>query len=292
MSKFKIDKSSFHLDTTLNCGQLFRWKKLGNWWYGIVESSVFKVRQNSEGLEFEGVNRERVQEYFRLDDNLNEITKKINRDTLTQKAIQTFPGLRIVRQPPWECLISFMCSTIKNIPAIKEMIFKLSARFGEELSLQGITFYTFPNTSTLANATLRELRECKLGFRAKRVLDTAKLISQHKIDLESLKNVDYFQAKKALMEFPGVGNKVADCTLLFSLEQLEAFPIDVWMKRVISKFYSSHFDKGFVKALSESRSITNKEYNKMSSFARNYFGEYAGYAQEYLFHYIRNCESI
>lgn len=288
MPKLKIDKNSFNLDATLNCGQLFRWKKLGDWWYGIVDSEAFKVRQNNKDIEFEGVNTDHIKNYFRLDDNLTEIAEKINKDTLTQNALQMFPGLRIVRQSPWECLISFICSTIKNIPAIKDMIVKLSTKFGEEIYFQGFTFYTFPNPSALANATLKELRECRLGFRAKRVLDTAKIIHQHKTNFESLKKLNYIQSKKALMEFPGVGNKVADCVLLFSLDQLKAFPIDVWMKRVIRKYYSSYFDKRFIEALSKGHSITSKEYNSMGSFAHDYFGEYAGYAQEYLFHYIRN----
>jgi N-glycosylase/DNA lyase len=288
MPNLKIDKNSFSLDSTLNCGQLFRWKKHDDWWYGIVDSEIFKVRQNNEDLEFEGVNRERIKHYFRLDDNLTEITQKINKDAFTQDALQKFPGLRIVRQSPWECLISFICSTIKNIPAIKDMIGNLSAKFGKEIYFQGITFYAFPNPSALANATVKELRECRLGFRAERVIATAKIIHKQKTDFESLKKLNYIQSKKTLMELPGVGNKVADCVLLFSLDHLEAFPIDVWMKRVIQKYYSSHFDKKFIKADTNDHSITNKKYNAMSSFARNYFGEYAGYAQEYLFHYIRN----
>ena len=294
MPELRLDNAStpFNLETTLRCGQLFRWKKINDWWFGIVEDRVFKIRQISETLEFEGVNNEFVQSYFRLDDNLPKITSEISRDSLIKKTIKTFSGLRIVRQSPWECLISFICATYKNIPAIKEMIFELSRRFGDELIFEGSSFYTFPKPKVLANATMEELRECKLGFRAKRVLETANLVYRNHFVLDSLKNADYPHARSKLMTLSGVGHKVADCILLFSLEKLEAFPVDIWMKRAICRYYSSYFDSWFIEKLSERKSISRKEYLKIGSFARNYFGEYAGYAQEYLYHFVRTCESM
>lgn len=294
MPTLRLDSDSipFNMETTLKCGQLFRWKKANDWWFGVTESKVLKVRQTSETLQFEGGNNEFVKNYFRLDDNLPRITSEINRDSLMKKATRAFPGLRIVRQQPWECLISFICATYKNMPAIKEMIFKLSRKFGAELIYKGSKFYAFPEPKALATTTVDELRECKLGFRAKRVLKTANLVYTNQIDLDSLKNTDYAQARSMLMALPGVGNKVADCVLLFSLGKLEAFPIDVWMKRAICKYYSNHFSNMFTDKLSQGSSISAKEYSKISSFAQSYFGRYAGYAQEYLFHFIRTRGSL
>lgn len=294
MPKLRLDNDStpFNLEATLRCGQLFRWKKVNDWWFGVTDSKVLKVRQTSEALQFEGFNNEFVKSYFRLDDNLPRITSEISRDSLMKKATQAFLGLRIVRQSPWECLISFICATYKNIPAIEEMIFGLSRKFGAELVFNGDKFYAFPEPEALATATVGELRECKLGFRAKRVLKTANLVYRNQIDLDSLKNTDYAQARSTLMELPGVGNKVADCVLLFSLGKLEAFPVDVWMKRAICSYYSNHFGNMFISKLPQGNSISAKEYNRVGSFARSYFGRYAGYAQEYLFHFIRTRGSF
>ncbi|MCK4884476.1 DNA repair protein, partial [Candidatus Bathyarchaeota archaeon] len=124
-------------------------------------------------------------------------------------------------------------------------------------------------------------------FRAERVLETAKIIDSGKFALEALKRLDYGKARRELLVLPGVGQKVADCVLLFSLEKLEAFPIDVWMKRAATNLYASHFYSSFIKRVSSKTSITPKEYGTISSFGREYFGRYAGYAQEYLFHLLR-----
>jgi N-glycosylase/DNA lyase len=287
--KLKLNQrlTPFSLKNTLQCGQLFRWEKRGGWWYGIVERKAFKVRQKGGVLEFEGVDCEFVRSYFRLDDNLPQIISAINRDHLTKQAIQAFFGLRIARQTPWECLISYICATYKNIPAIKNMIFELSKRFGEKIVFENCDFYTFPEPATIANATLNELRKCKLGFRAKRVRETAKMVDSNKVDFETLKKIDYETAKSKLLQLPGVGNKVADCVLLFSLEKLEAFPVDVWMKRIVQEYYTDYFDASFVKRIS-AKSLSSKDYNRINSFARDYFGKYAGYAQEYLFHFVRS----
>ena len=167
----------------------------------------------------------------------------------------------------------------------------MSQHFGTKLNFEGYTFYTFPKPTDLARLDKKELRKCGLGFRDRRVLETAKLVDMGEFNPESLSRMDYFEAKKTLIELPGVGSKVADCVLLFSLEKLEAFPIDVWMKKVACNFYKKHFDDMFIKRISKKGSPNPKEYEILSSFGRKYFGEYAGYAQEYLFHLIRNKSS-
>jgi N-glycosylase/DNA lyase len=277
----------FDLDFSLCCGQVFRWKKIGSWWYGFVGKDAVKIRQCGNELEFENVDKDFVRVYFGLNDNLEEISQCIARDEFIQRALRRFEGLRIVRQVPWECLISFICATYKSIAAIELMLKKLSIKYGEKQVYDGYDFYAFPTVEELANASQNGLGECGLGYRAKYVKATAQKIHDEKINLEDLKNLPYVEARKKLLEFSGVGLKVADCVLLFSLRKLEAFPVDVWVKRVVLNHYVDHLPEPFVKKLQSHSSLTNSEYLKISDFARRYFGAYAGYAQEYLYHYER-----
>ena len=287
--EIRLDRSTvpFSLEHTLRCGQLFRWEKLGDWWYGVVEDKVVKARQIADKLIFqtfpEKTNAEFIENYFRLDDDLPAILSQINKDEHVRRAIERCHGLRISRQEPWECLISYICATYKNIPAIKNMILNLSKRFGKKTTFNGHDFYAFPKPSDLAHASLEEIRSCKLGFRAERVLETSKILDREEFNLEDLRKMDYAKAKQKLLSLPGVGQKVADCVLLFSLDKLEAFPVDIWIKRAVLEFYQSYFERSFVKRVSGKSSITPSEYKTISSFGREYFGKYAGYAQEYLF---------
>jgi N-glycosylase/DNA lyase len=289
--KLNRSKVPFSLEHTLNCGQLFRWEKLDDWWYGVAADRVIKIKQSGERLIFqvfpETPNQRFIENYLRLDDNLPAILSEISKDEHMRKAIRLFCGLRISRQEPWECLISYICATYKSIPAIKKMINNISQRFGKKLTFDGYDFYTFPKPTDLAQTSPKDLHSCGLGFRAERVLETAKILDQQEFFLESLKSMDYWKARRELLSLPGVGPKVADCVLLFSLEKLEAFPIDVWMKRAATNLYANHFDSSFIKKVSSKSSITSKEYGTISSFGREYFGRYAGYAQEYLFHLLR-----
>ncbi len=277
----------FSLEHTLGCGQLFRWKKLDGWWYGVVREGVVKIRQIADKLIVqtfpEKKTTEFVKNYFRLDDNLLSILSHIGKDEHIKKAIQRCYGLRISQQEPWECLISYICATFKSIPVIKNMILNLSKRFGKRIAFDGHDFYTFPKPSDLSQANLEELRSCKLGFRAERVLETSKILDREEFNLENLKKTGYEEAREELLSLPGVGQKVADCVLLFSLDKLEAFPVDIWIKRAILEFYPSYFEHSFVERVSRKSAITPKEYETISSFGRRYFGKYAGYAQEYLF---------
>ncbi len=278
---------AFDLDFSLCCGQVFRWKKMGGWWYGVVGDSVIKIRQCGAELEFEGASEDFVRQYFGLSDDLDEIRSCIAKDDYICTALGKFEGLRIVRQVPWECLVSFICATFKSIAAIELMLKKISAKYGEKRVFDGLDFYTFPSAERLAHASEAGLRECGLGYRAKYLQATAKKITADGIDLEGLKTQPYLEARKKLLEFQGVGLKVADCVLLFSLEKSEAFPVDVWVKRVILNHYADQFPVELVKKMQSHDSLTNGEYLKIGDFARSYFGRYAGYAQEYLYHYER-----
>jgi N-glycosylase/DNA lyase len=276
----------FDLNVTLCCGQAFRWNRQGEWWYGIVEEKAFKIRQIEDFLEFEGANVEFVKNYFGLHDYLPKILSQISRDEHIKVAVKNFKGLRILRQDPWECLISYICATYKNVPAIRRMLLNLSEKFGDKVYYDGYDFYTFPTSERLAEAPEKELAKCSLGYRAKYVSETAKMAFKNDFEIERLRKMPYKKARDELLNFSGVGLKVADCVSLFSLGKLEAFPVDVWIKRALLKYYASHFPSEFIGKIS-GKSLTNSEYEKLSLFGREYFGKYAGYAQEYLYHYER-----
>jgi N-glycosylase/DNA lyase len=277
----------FNLDFTLCCGQSFRWNKQGRWWYGVVKGKVFKICQTGNEIRFENVSRDFIKDYFGLHDDLPKIFSQITPDEHIAKAIEKFKGLRILHQDPWECLISYICATYKSIPAIKRMLLKLSRKFGNKTRFDGYSFYTFPTSARLATSSIKELEDCGLGYRAKYVSETAKAIHESDFELKSLKRVKYEKARQELLHFSGVGLKVADCVLLFSLEKLEAFPVDIWIKRAITRHYANHFKSEFIRKTSCEKSLARSAYEKLSAFGQKYFGEYAGYAQEYLYHYER-----
>ena len=283
----KLDGVPFNLDVTLCCGQVFRWEKKGDWWYGVASGKAFKVCQVDAELEFANVDEKFIKNYFGLDDDLQKIRDDVGKDAHIRKVLQEFWGLRLVRQDPWECLVSYVCATYKSIAAIENMLLKLSQKFGERIRLDGCDFYGFPAAKKLANATEKDLIECGLGYRDRYLLETSKKIVDEDFDVGSLRKMPYQQAKKKLVSFPGIGLKAADCILLFSLEKNEAFPVDVWVKRAILKHYAVQFPNAFVEKIASHESLSNAEYEKLNEFGRNYFGEYAGYAQQYLYHYER-----
>jgi len=286
--KIRLNPSCpFNLNATLCCGQAFRWNKQGEWWYGIVRENAFKIRQIGNDLEFENVEMDFVKSYFGLYDDFPKILLQISEDKHIKRAVETFKGLRILRQDPWECLISYICATYKNISAIKQMLSNLCKKFGDRIYFDGYDSYTFPTPERLAKATTEELAKCGLGYRAKYISKTAKMVYENRYEFEGLRKIAYEKAKEELLNFPGVGLKVADCVLLFSLGKLQAFPVDVWIKRVILKYYASYFPNEFIRKISGKKLLTSSEYKKLNLFGQRYFGDYAGYAQEYLYHYER-----
>ena len=169
------------------------------------------------------------------------------------------------------------------------MIHNLSRRFGARVTMEGRPFHAFPRPEDLAEADPRELRKCGLGFRAEYISEISRLVAEGEFDPEGLRGVGYEEARRRLTSLPGVGPKVADCVLLFSLDRLEAFPVDVWVRRIVLESYPDHFEQPFIHKVLNRKSITPGEYQKIGSFARRNFGRYAGYAQEYLYHYKRSC---
>lgn len=271
---------------TLCCGQVFRWSKIGDWWFGVAKDKAFKIRQTDKHLEYVNVDSEFVRRYFSLRDDLQKIKESINKDPYICGALEELWGLRLIQQDPWECLASYICATYKGIPAIKSMLNKLSQAHGEKTVFEGYEFYTFPTVEAVAAAPLDSLAACGLGYRAPYLKTTANQIVEQQFNLEELRQLSYAEAKKILCGFAGVGPKVADCVLLFSLGKYEAFPVDVWIKRVVLRRYSRLLPKELTQKLQNGK-LGSSEYSKISEACRTYFGEYAGYAQEYLYHYER-----
>ena len=266
--KLRLDQP-FSLDHTLSCGQVFRWEKDGGWWYGVVDGKVLRVRQNGRKISWQGVDEAMIRHYFQLDLDLPEILASIDRDPLVHAAVAACNGLRIVAQPPWECLASYICATYTNIPVIKKRISLFSARYGEEIPFRGKTYYSFPTPETLAEAGECELRECRMGYRAPYLCRTAGVIAGDPGWEQRIYALPYLEARKDLLRLKGVGKKVADCVLLFAFQKYEAFPVDVWIRKILQGRYAE---------TGESR-----KDEEIATFGRERFGPYAGYAQEYLF---------
>ena len=259
----------FNLDLSVSCGQSFRWRKIGEFWYAPVGEAVWKVKQEGDVLLYDGASEADLIRYFGLDVPLDDILADVDRDDLIHSAVSSCRGLRLHRQPTFECLISYICATCANIPGIQMRIENLAKTYGHPLEMDGMTFYTFPNPKDLACESPENIRLCKVGYRDKYICGASAYAAENPNWADEIFSMDYKEAKRKLMSLPGVGPKVADCVLLFAFEKYEAVPIDVWMERIFRTRYI-----GSEKKLS---------YEKAAGYAREHFGKYAGYAQEYLF---------
>jgi N-glycosylase/DNA lyase len=295
----------FDLGHTLDSGQAFRWGQRGEWWYGVLPNGPIKVRQEEASLICvsgdEHLESHSVRLYFRLDDDLERVYSKIMKDPQITEAIQRYYGLRLIQQDVWECLVSFVIATNTNIPRIKLMISNICERFGEKVTFEGDQYALFPRPEALAGASREELASCGLGYRARFVKSVAEKVSTGNVSLDELKLLDYERAKEVLTErllgektLLGIGRKAADCILLFSCGKDSAFPIDVWMAKVLAKYYPKLFDRDIAKRLashvSKETRLSGAAYESVSASMRDYFGEYAGYAQQYLFHDARKSK--
>src|SRR5437899_3691414 len=266
--------SKINLDFTINSGQVFLWDKKGDKWTGVNGKDILIATQEPFGLTSSST---KVSNFFREDDDLEKILTNISRDSLVRRTVRRFKGLRLMRQDPFQCYISFICSSNSSIRNIKLMLQNLCKKFGNRIEFNTRDFFTFPEVTTLANASIKELLSCGLGFRAKYVRHAAEAVDSGKIDFHLLRKIDYKSALESLKTVYGIGNKVADCILLFSLDKLESFPIDRWTQRILLKYYSKVFHDITEKFLTE------KKYKKINKKLFKYFGPYAGYAQQFLF---------
>ena len=272
------------LTSTLESGQVFRWTREdgegesgASWHRGAIFNNIVRMRQTPKGIEFvsepddESTLAPLVRDFLRLDDDLDDIYGHIGKDDRIRSAIARYRGLRILRQDPWECLVSFICSANSNIPRINVNARDLSSSFGDPVKAGRDVAHSFPGPKALAEAGEQRMRTLGLGFHAKYVAATAQVVADGGLDLFSLRETPYQQALETLTALPGVGDKIANCVLLFSLDKLEAFPVDVWINRALGEWYVD----------STGNAIATKD---MRPWAQDYFGAYAGYANQYLFH--------
>ena len=253
------------LPMTLDCGQAFRWSSDdGKLWKGIAYNKYLELYIDNDTLILLNTTEDDFnkiwKKYFDLERNYQEIIDTISENEILKNASSYGSGIRLLNQEPWETLCSFIISQNNNIPRIKGLIDRLCTNFGENQN--GV--YTFPSAHTIAKLSLEDLSVLKCGFRAKYILDAAKKVSSGEIDLEALKSMDIDSARAQLMKIKGVGPKVADCTLLFALEHIEAFPKDVWIKRAMEKLFGGQLPECAV--------------------------PYAGIVQEYIFYYARTTK--
>lgn len=268
-----IDVLDFDLAMTLDSGQVFHWEKHDDGFVGTIGEAPVYVEQRGEKLLFSGGDRQLIAGYFALDHPLDEICESFPRDP-TMNAARTFcRGLRIIRQPLWECLATFITSSMKQVAHIRQISGKLRQRYGEKRKLFALQVHIFPTAQRIAQTSEGKLRACALGYRAKNSLATARLVSSGLADLEAWRSLPDDELRARLCELPGVGTKVANCVMLFAYERLRAFPIDVWVERVLKEKYFAGKRKPTAR--------------KLRDFAGNYFGAHGGYAQQYLFHHAR-----
>ena len=270
------------LDITINSGQVFLWDKIDGVWYGVNGSKILKIIQDP----FKIISsRKNTSDFFRQEENVEKILQSIKKDKLVRDAVIRFPGLRLLRQDPFQCYISFICSSNASIQNIKQMLKKITEKFGKRVMFDGHEFHTFPVAKKLANSSIVELLSCGLGFRAKYVKKASQDVLSGKINFNYLKKADYKTAKEMLLDVYGIGDKIADCILLFSLEKIEAFPIDRWTLRILRKYYSDVFDESI------SKSITKKKYEIIHEKIVRHFGPFAGYSQQFLFKMERDLNN-
>jgi N-glycosylase/DNA lyase len=266
----------FDLDATLSCGQVFRWdRRHDGWWYGVVGDRVIRIRQDGRRLTYTGAPAPFIRHYFALDLDLNAILSSIDRDPFLHTCIRKHRGLRLVRQPPWECTLSYICATNSNIPTIRRRIAAIAQKYGRAVERGGVTWYTFPGPASIAGKGHDALAECRLGYRQPYVLGTSCSITDVKCWEKELRRLPYGEARRELMKLRGIGRKAADCILLFAFQKYEAFPVDVWIRRIMQEHY--------LPDLCPDEPLTNREYDAIRRFAREHFGEYCGWAQEYLY---------
>lgn len=275
--------SHFDPETSVNSGQVFLWERRGEAWYGVHADRIVKFSRRDGGFVFEAFPESKgiERKMFRLDDDTEKIVGQISKDPLIHRLVSAYPGLRLMRQNPSQCIFSFVCASNTNIPMIRRMLGTLSRKYGEKIAVEGAEFHAFPSAKALDIATEAELRACGLGYRARAIKAAARAITSGALNLEQMKKVSYDEAKAELLKIYGIGNKIADCILLFSLEKLDAFPIDVWIARALAGHYS------WLAGKKMSEKLTEKQYEGVSEAAREYFGKYAGYAQQYLYYHMR-----
>jgi N-glycosylase/DNA lyase len=288
----------YDLAATLDSGQVFRWQRNENSWAGVVGKNFARLTQTESGILAETSapmdDVDWLRDFLQIGTDLDAVLKTFPDDAPMRAAVGACPGLRLLRQDPWECLASFILSSTKQIVQIRQIVALLCERFGEPVaginaeaqrtqgnaepgnslrdSASSAPLRSFPSAARIAALNETDLRNCKMGFRAPNLLAAARQVAEGKIDLEKIRRMDHAAARAELMKLRGVGGKIADCVLLFAYGFDSAFPVDVWIERALQQLYFPR------------RRASGK---RLHHFAATHFGPHAGYAQQYLFHYVR-----
>ena len=278
-----VGLDSFNLIHIFECGQCFRWEKQDDESYiGVIKDTVVNVKIIDRKVHLKGVTlmnnvEEYLREYFDLSTDYCKYKEKLIKvDEYLERSINFGYGIRILKQDLWETIISFIISANNNIPRIKKIINAISKEFGNKIVFENKEYYTFPSVEQLSKASVQDLRNLGLGFRDKRVFNTTQMILNKEVDLEKIIiSSDTFKMKEELLKLDGVGEKVADCVLLFALKRRDAFPVDVWVRRVMNDLYihsenEDKLDKVMIRKIAEEK-----------------FGDISGIAQQYLFYWRR-----
>lgn len=259
---------------TLIGGQCFRWRvvsKEPDTYVGQIDDQAVTLNLSNDKVTWDnaGIPKKRIQHYLALDTEFHHVMDRLpwRSDPQLHAAIDAFPGLRILRQPIEEALFCFLCSSVKSIPQIQELLELVCRTYGKSL---GHNQFSFPGWAAISNIGETPLRELKLGYRAKYIAQTAQRVSPE--FFEDLKSADYPKAKTMLIALPGVGEKIADCVCLFGLQHLEAFPVDTWIAQAMESLYG----------------LNGWSLQQIAHFGRAHFGANAGLAQQYLFSYMRS----
>ena len=268
----------YQLATTLSSGQVFRWVPRNGWWHGVIGGRAVRLRAEADSIEAETgspVSDWRwLTDYLQTDVDLGRVLATFPDEEPLRAAVAACRGLRLLRQEPWECLASFILSSTKQIVQIQQIIALLCERFGEPIpgAAAGAPGHSFPLPERIARIPESDLRACRMGFRAPYLLATARQVAAGDMDLNRLQHLPLEAARGELMKLPGVGRKVADCVLLFACGFPAAFPVDVWIMKALRALYFAGRRAGT---------------GRLRSFSESHFGPNAGYAQQYLFQYMR-----
>jgi N-glycosylase/DNA lyase len=270
------DIRDFNITHIFECGQCFRWNREDDGSYtGVVKNKVINVLQQENTVEFNNINTDDfdiIKNYFDFDTDYETIKNTLNTDEIMAEAIKFGEGIRILNQEEWETMISFMISANNRIPMIKKVIENLSISFGDYIgNYRGKEYFSFPTAERLSAAPVERILECKTGFRAPRIKAAATRFLYEKDKIYNIKNMSYDEGLAYLKTYKGIGDKVANCILLFSMKHFDTFPVDVWVRRVMQTLYVSKDTKDA----------------DIRKFAENKFGKYSGFAQQYLFYYAR-----
>jgi N-glycosylase/DNA lyase len=268
----EVSAPEFDLRLTLESGQVFHWQRDGEGWRGLIDRTPVRVEQRGAILDVTPGAETLVARYFALDHPLAEIYAGFPSDEFSRAALAANRGLRIIRQPRWECLATFLTSAMKQVSHIRAMSLALRARFGGPV--EGSDIAAYPTPQRLARATEAQLRACGLGFRAPHLRQTAKAVADGRIDLAVLDEMETERALEELCKLPGVGRKIANCVLLFACERLDAVPVDVWIARVARAMHG------------------DAPLPTLETVSRERFGPHAGYVQQYLFHHARVSKTL